>query len=221
VIEVELTRSQYQMAVNYACSIDGRYDGKRDRTDPGRTRSRGYSQRIESTAAEFALAKYLELPIEIRFVSGKGDVGDYEVRWTPEHGYRLIVRPDDPPDLRYVLITGTHGCLPPAGLALRLRGPARAGMARGSQRPTPRLLRSSVGPASDRDAGLVGGRTRAGGETVLVVVALSSAEQNYLVRLLQRELAEHEEPLAPDLLKMLESALEPGLVGSLGRELRA
>ena len=114
-IEVELTRSQYQMAVNYACSIDGRYDGKRDRTDPGRTRSRGYSQRIESTAAEFALAKYLELPIEIRFVSGKGDVGDYEVRWTPEHGYRLIVRPDDPPDLRYVLITGTHGCY-------RLRG---------------------------------------------------------------------------------------------------
>lgn len=54
-----------------------------------------------------------------------------------------------------------------------------------------------------------------------VAVALSSAEQNYLVRLLQRELAEHEEPLAADLLKMLESALEPGLVGSLGRELRA
>jgi hypothetical protein len=109
VIELRLTRAEYVMACNYACLIESRYDGKRDRTDPGRTRERGYAQRIESTAAEFALATWLELPIELRFVSGKGDVGPYEVRWTGYDKGRLIVRPDDFPQLKYVLVTGGYG----------------------------------------------------------------------------------------------------------------
>jgi hypothetical protein len=54
----------------------------------------------------------------------------------------------------------------------------------------------------------------------LVAIALNSAERSYLLRLLQHELEEHDEPLIADLLKMLEDAVPPGFVASLSRELR-
>jgi hypothetical protein len=53
-----------------------------------------------------------------------------------------------------------------------------------------------------------------------VAVALNPAERNYLIRLLQRELEEHDEPLIADLLQMLEDAVPTGFVGSLSRDLR-
>jgi hypothetical protein len=108
-IEVELTRAEYAIATVYAVLQDERHDGARDRTDPGWTRRRGYAQRIESTAAEFALAKQLGLPIEIGFVSGKPDVGPHEVRHSSQHTSRLIIRTDDCPESRYVLVTGMQG----------------------------------------------------------------------------------------------------------------
>jgi hypothetical protein len=54
----------------------------------------------------------------------------------------------------------------------------------------------------------------------VVAIPLTSAEQSYLIRLLQRELAEHEEPLVADLLRIVENAVAPGLVAGLSRELR-
>jgi hypothetical protein len=105
-IEVELIRAEYAIATVYAVLQDARHDGVRDRTGH---RPRGYAQRIESTAAEIALAKYLGHPFEIRFDTHKGDVGLIEVRWASEERYGLIVRPDDPPDVPYVLATGRAG----------------------------------------------------------------------------------------------------------------
>jgi hypothetical protein len=53
-----------------------------------------------------------------------------------------------------------------------------------------------------------------------VAVALTPAEQRYLLELLQREAEKQDEPIAWDILQMLENAVEPGLVASLTRELR-
>jgi hypothetical protein len=108
-IEIELTRAEYAIATVYAVLQDERHDGKGDRTDPGRTRKRGFAQRIESTAAEFALAEHLGRPTEIRFSAGKGDVGPYEVRWTHYERGCLRVQTDDPPNAKYVLVTGGYG----------------------------------------------------------------------------------------------------------------
>jgi hypothetical protein len=106
VIEVELSRAEFAIATVYAVLQDERHDGARDRTG---SRPRGYAQRIEATAAEMALAKWLGRPFEIRFTTGKGDVGLIEVRWASEEHYGLLVRPGDPPDVPYVLVTGRAG----------------------------------------------------------------------------------------------------------------
>jgi len=94
------------VAAVYAVLQDARHDGVRDRTGP---RPRGFAQRIESTAAEFAVAKWLGRPIEICFQEGHGDVGELEVRWVTEEHYCLLVRPDDPPEVPYLPVTGRAG----------------------------------------------------------------------------------------------------------------
>jgi hypothetical protein len=52
----------------------------------------------------------------------------------------------------------------------------------------------------------------------VVAIVLTQVERNYLLQLLQRELEQHDEPLAADLLQMLENAVHPGLLSSLERE---
>jgi hypothetical protein len=52
----------------------------------------------------------------------------------------------------------------------------------------------------------------------VVAIVLNAEERSYLLRLLQHELREHDEPLVADLLKMLEDAVDPYLVASLERE---
>ena len=51
----------------------------------------------------------------------------------------------------------------------------------------------------------------------VVVIALTRDEQAYLIRLLEHELEEDDEPLVADLLKMVEDAVRPGFVASLVR----
>lgn len=63
---------------------------------------------IEGSLGEMALAKYMNL------YWSKGDfkapdVGNFEVRTTPKHNYKLCVRPGDHDDSRYYLVTGSNG----------------------------------------------------------------------------------------------------------------
>jgi hypothetical protein len=75
----------------------------------GRNGEDGWTVHIEGAAGELAVAKVLD-----RYWSGsvntyhdEGDVGQrLEVRTRSRHHYELLVRPGDPPDSAYVLVTG-------------------------------------------------------------------------------------------------------------------
>jgi len=67
----------------------------------------GWTEGIEAACSELAVAKYLKV-----YWAGGGayknpDVaGNIQVRWTPSRYYQLIVRPLDPDEDFYVLVTG-------------------------------------------------------------------------------------------------------------------
>ncbi len=68
----------------------------------------GWTEHIEGAAAELAVAKYLGI-----YWGGdvdtfkKADVGsDLQIRWTPSHSNRLIIREADSDDDVYILVTG-------------------------------------------------------------------------------------------------------------------
>ena len=63
----------------------------------------------EGLLAEIAACKGLGIYYEPRINNHKkkADVGkNYEIRSTPNHNYKLIIRPDDNPQRYYILITG-------------------------------------------------------------------------------------------------------------------
>lgn len=67
----------------------------------------GWNEDIEGACAELAVAKALGTYWEGGIDTFKaGDVGGLQVRWTPSHSNSLIVRPQDPDEDRFVLVTG-------------------------------------------------------------------------------------------------------------------
>lgn len=67
----------------------------------------GWNEDIEGACAELAVAKRLN-----RYWDGgidtykAGDVGGYQVRWSPTHSNSLIVRPPDADDAVFIFATG-------------------------------------------------------------------------------------------------------------------
>lgn len=67
----------------------------------------GWNIDIEGACGELATAKALNVYWNGGIDTFKGyDLGELQVRTTPSHDNRLIVRPNDPDDHRYVLVTG-------------------------------------------------------------------------------------------------------------------
>lgn len=81
----------------------------RGETNKVQNKDFGWHTDIESTLAEIAVAKYLNIYWGGHVNSFKApDVGPYQVRHTQHKKGRLIIRDNDPPEEIYVLVTGTH-----------------------------------------------------------------------------------------------------------------
>jgi hypothetical protein len=83
---------------------------KKDLQDKhGLKRENAWTVHIEGAAGEMAFAKamnkYYSSSVNT-FKSSDGDVDKLEIRTRADHGYDLIVRKDDKPNRRYVLVTG-------------------------------------------------------------------------------------------------------------------
>jgi hypothetical protein len=63
---------------------------------------------VEAACAEVAVAKHLNLYPNFAYVLNRdvGDVGGYEVRFSPKASSRLLIRPGDDLSQPYVLVTG-------------------------------------------------------------------------------------------------------------------
>lgn len=67
----------------------------------------GWNEDIEGACAEQAVAKALGIYWDGGIDTYKaGDVGPYQVRWTPSHSNSLIVRKQDNSQAVYILVTG-------------------------------------------------------------------------------------------------------------------
>lgn len=68
----------------------------------------GWSIHTEGAAGEMAFAKAVGLYWNgsVNTFKREGDVVGYEVRTRSRHNYELIIRPNDPDDRIYVLVTG-------------------------------------------------------------------------------------------------------------------
>jgi hypothetical protein len=88
--------------------IDSRRRGINDKVS--RNGSNGptpWGREIESACAEKAVAKLLRLPWDTRLGRfHKPDVGPYGVRHTMVHTNGLLLRPGDPKEIPYILVTG-------------------------------------------------------------------------------------------------------------------
>ena len=72
-------------------------------------RANHFDRDIEATAAEIALARYLNLywlPSAGPQPASIGDVGEWEVRWTEHADGHLTVRQNTPPDRKCALVVG-------------------------------------------------------------------------------------------------------------------
>jgi len=95
----------YQAAlVGVARRIDSRQRGLSDGA-PG-----GWQSDIEGALAELAFAKAMNFYGGLTINNYKGaDVGEYHIRSSQHENGRLIVRPEDDPKCKYVLLTGFEG----------------------------------------------------------------------------------------------------------------
>ena len=79
-----------------------------DKNAHGYDGSDTWTVNIEGACAELAFAKAMGIKGDGGINTYKAaDVGnDWQVRWSPEHGNRLIVRSNDSDDHRFVLVSG-------------------------------------------------------------------------------------------------------------------
>jgi hypothetical protein len=105
-MHVKLTPIEiYQAAlVGVARRIDSRQKGLADGA-PG-----GWQSDIEGALAEMAFAKAMNVYGGLTISNYKGaDIGDYHIRSSQHENGRLIIRPDDSLNGKYVLLTGFEG----------------------------------------------------------------------------------------------------------------
>lgn len=68
----------------------------------------GWSEHIEGAAGEYALAKHFNVSWNgsVNTFRTQADVQQFEIRTRSKHEYELLVRPNDPDDAAFILITG-------------------------------------------------------------------------------------------------------------------
>ena len=105
-VEITLNPVEYRIGSHIATQQTLEAIGRGAQNHHGMT-GHGWTEGIEATCAEIAVAKYLG----VYYMGGgfykKPDVaGNVQVRWASSHYYQLIVRPMDPDDDIYVFVTG-------------------------------------------------------------------------------------------------------------------
>lgn len=115
---VRLTKEEAREAafVGVERQLDAIYSGRFDHERTGRDDAWG--NHIEGACAERAFCKAMNLPWvgKVNTFHGEADVGqDFEVRSTKYTNGHLIVRPPDPDDRLYVLMTGQVPLFVPRG----------------------------------------------------------------------------------------------------------
>jgi hypothetical protein len=107
-VDVSLTWYEYSVAAHVAnlrC-IESNRDGRLNAH--GFTKGSGWEVNVEGAGAELAVAKYFGWYWDFSVNTFKApDLGSkVQVRWTHSHNFSLIVRPRDPEDDVYVLVSG-------------------------------------------------------------------------------------------------------------------
>jgi hypothetical protein len=94
---------------------------RRESVDSHGAKDLGWDEDIEGAAAELIVAKYLNVFWNLETDVGDPDIGtNIQVRWTRRHDNSLIVRPSDPADHFYVLVTGQMPTMTIQGFILGL-----------------------------------------------------------------------------------------------------
>lgn len=108
-IIVKLNEMEIRMGAHYGVirQIEAITKGKSGARGPGK--SLEWQVHIEGCLAELAFSKWMNLHWQITPRMYDGDVGLYEVRSSPVHSNRLIIRDRDPKDRTFVFITGSNG----------------------------------------------------------------------------------------------------------------
>jgi hypothetical protein len=104
---MKLTESEVRMAV--AVGVQRHIESlKKGLPDKHGHSGPGWDLHIEGACGELAVARFLGLYWDgsVNTFKDGGDVQQYQVRTSPQHTHRLIIREDDDPDAIFFFVTG-------------------------------------------------------------------------------------------------------------------
>jgi hypothetical protein len=105
-IELTLVEMRTASTVGITMHLEDLHNDKKSNT--GETQKNAWQRKIEGSLAECAFAKFKNIYWN-KGVFPNPDVGEFEVRSTPyENGY-LRIKPNDPDDRKFYLLTGING----------------------------------------------------------------------------------------------------------------